>query len=163
MKLNSKQTKSHNISSIIDTETLPRVALEFMNNTHLEEIELLNGLQKAVTDILEAEAASDTENEKVTHLLQTWLTHSQAHFDRENRLMQEIQFPAISLHEEEHTLALSMMTTVIQTWEENRNIDLLADYIFTQWPMWFIRHVKSMDAMTAKFALMRGFTEETFS
>ncbi len=143
--------------TILEVETIPRVDVDFMNNTHFEEIEMVKDLGKLISAYSENDTPSDTETRQISDALKNWLNHTIPHFERENELMQETDFPAYSVHSEEHTIALDKMKTVISAWEKNKDIALVGDYVFTLWPNWFNSHVNTMDMMTAKFAIMNGF------
>ena len=146
--------------TILDTETIPRVELNFMNNTHFEEINIVKALGELITAYQEKDSHTDDDVNQISKGLKAWLDHTIPHFERENELMLETGFPAYGVHSEEHQIALDRMKTVISAWEQNKDISLLADYVFTMWPQWFNGHVNSMDMMTAKFAIMNGFNEE---
>jgi len=145
--------------TILETETIPRVDLDFMNNTHFEEIDMVRELGEFITAYQENNKPSEEGRDQVTQSLEAWLQHTEAHFARENELMQETGFPALAIHSEEHKIALNKMTTMINTWKSDQDIELIADYVFSQWPVWFDGHVNSMDMITAKFAVMNGYQE----
>lgn len=140
---------------IINADDITRVALNFMNHTHEEEADLVNELGK----VIKKYSSDESIKSKISLLLDQWLDHTKAHFSRENELMDETGFPAYPMHKNEHEVALRRLQTVIDMWEKNSDIGLLEDYIFTLWPAWFKGHIGSMDLMTAKFAVMNGYTE----
>jgi hemerythrin len=142
---------------ILEANTIPRVDLGFMNNTHFEEIEMVKELGEYITAYQQND--SKDEAEKITKSLNIWLEHTEAHFARENKLMQETHFPAYPVHSQEHEIAFNQMETITKAWQMDKNIDPVAEYVFTYWPDWFNAHVNSMDMMTAKFALMNGYSE----
>jgi hemerythrin len=142
--------------AIINPEAIPHVALGFMNNTHEEEVDQVN----AIGELVKAKQAGADNDTEISQQLGHWLEHTQAHFARENELMQETGFPAFPIHSNEHEIALERLQSVILNWEKNRDIDQLADYIFTIWPTWFNAHVNSMDMVTAQFATMNGFQDK---
>lgn len=139
---------------IIDINNFPQVDLDFMNNTHFEEIEMVKGLGDLIS-------STQTHNgDKITHALNAWLKHTEAHFARENALMLKTHFPAYPIHSQEHESALKKLTAIVKEWEASNDIDALANYVFKSWPNWFNRHVETMDTITARFAVMNGYTEE---
>ncbi|NOQ94654.1 MAG: hypothetical protein GQ547_08495 [Methylophaga sp.] len=146
---------------ILNAGTIPHVALDFMNSTHFEEIELVEKLGATITEYEQNKAPTSEQTKTLNTLLEEWLSHTQAHFDRENTLMQEIQFPMSLVHSSEHERVLANMTDIIQTWQRNADIELLAEYVFSSWPQWFDNHVNSMDMITAHFAVMHGFDPHT--
>lgn len=133
-------------------ETIPLVAIDFMNKTHQEEIALVNCLMQQLQG-----ASNEGHFSEISESLKRWLTHTEAHFQRENELMLEIDFPPYLVHSGEHENALRLMRTVINAWEENKNLAQLSDYVVSQWPEWFMAHVNSMDTVTANFARMKGY------
>jgi len=143
--------------TVLNAGTIPHVAVDFMNNTHFEEIELVEKLGEVITEYEQNSAPTLDETKRLSDFLEQWLTHTQAHFSRENELMLETQFPMYSVHSGEHERVLKSMQEIIQTWQSNHDIEMLADYVFSSWPQWFDDHVNSMDMITAHFAVMHGF------
>ena len=141
--------------SSLNPESIPLVSIDFMNQTHLEEVKMVNALMDAIT----AKRSGTPNDGEITQQLKQWLEHTKAHFARENELMQETGFPAFPVHSDEHEIALNRMQTVVEAWEKNKDLELLNDYVFTQWPNWFKAHVSSMDKITAEFAVMNGYSE----
>lgn len=146
-----------NIKIVLDPDTMPLVDIDFMNHTHLDELRLVNEVGEYVSKYQDGSDTSEKNSTKITELLNKWLEHTIPHFQRENQLMQKIGFPAYAVHADEHEIALNRFRVIISKWGDNKDIDLVSDFIFTLWPSWFNGHVKSMDMMTAKFAVMNGF------
>lgn len=140
-------------------EIVPDVGIDFMNRTHHEEVGIVNTL----ISMVKARLSGGQNDAEISEKLMYWLEHTQAHFDRENKLMMDTSFPAFSVHSKEHETALTLMETVITSWQENRDIERLQDYVFNLWPNWFVTHVSTMDTVTAEFALMSGYSEEIVS
>jgi hemerythrin len=147
------------MTMIIEAGNIPQVELAFMNNTHFEEIEMVKSLGELISNYQQAGSDSDIDTKAITDSLQQWLSHTIEHFERENELMQATGFPALSVHSNEHEQALKALKGVVDTWQQSQNIDLLTDFVFDQWPNWFNAHVGSMDMVTAKFAVMNGYSE----
>lgn len=143
-------------STSLSPENIPSVSIDFMNQTHKEEVAIVNSLMEKIKARLSGEQ-NDTE---ISEQLKDWFEHTQAHFARENDLMQKTAFPATPVHSGEHEKALKLMQTVLEDWHQNKNVDRLHDYVFNQWANWFVAHVNSMDKVTAEYALMNGYTEE---
>lgn len=146
--------------TILEKDTIPRVDIEFMNNTHFEEVELVKEVGQLILRYQETDTHTDKETNSISRSLKAWLEHTRVHFERENELMKLTQFPAYPVHSNEHKIALERMSTYLKAWKIDPNIEVLADYVFTQWPAWFTEHVNTMDMMTAKFATMNGFNKE---
>ena len=146
--------------TILEVESIPRVNLAFMDNTHFEEIKMVKDLGELITNYqdegIESDDIQQDENE-ITVRLVAWLQHTIEHFARENALMQEVNFPAYQMHLQEHETALNRIKRIIRLWQTNKDITLLSDFIFSFWPNWFNTHINSMDMMTARFAVMNGY------
>jgi len=145
--------------TILQSNTIPQVALDFMNNTHFEEIDLVKELGELIEQYQHGNSHGEEQVLEITQKMQAWLEHTEAHFKRENELMQETGFPAYGIHAEEHEITLNRLKAATQAWQQDHDIEVLADYVFTLWPAWFDNHVNTMDMMTAKFAVMNGYIE----
>lgn len=141
---------------ILDADTIPRVDIDFMNNTHFEEIEMVKTLGERIIE----HQSTNNETKKITQMLAAWLQHTQAHFARENELMLATNFPMYPVHSAEHENALKHMTGVVKAWQYDHDIKQLAEYVFILWPAWFNAHVDTIDMMTARHAVMNGYLPE---
>ncbi len=142
---------------ILKQETIPKVELDFMNNTHFEELEMVEKIGEGINTLMLNNTQIDRQD-SLNEMLNTWLEHTIEHFEHENELMKKTGFPAYPIHKKEHEIALDRMKKVINTWAKDQDISLIHDYIFSFWPTWFIQHVNTMDMMTAKFAVSTGYT-----
>lgn len=146
---------------ILNADTIPRVDIDFMNNTHVEEIEMVKELGKLVAAYQESDRPTKSETNEITQSLEKWLQHTEAHFERENALMRETNFPVYLVHSGEHEIALAQMAEVVKAWQDSNDIEPIAEYVFGLWPAWFNSHVDSMDMITARFAVMNGFDSQS--
>lgn len=150
-KMNMQSNKA------INKETVALVDVDFMNATHLEEVDMVNLLGELIVEYGKQEKPAESDGDQITQLLENWLQHTYDHFERENTLMREIEFPASPVHMGEHERAYTKMASVVDEWKESKDIALIKDYVFYLWPAWFEAHVTTMDTMTARFAVMNGF------
>jgi hemerythrin len=141
---------------VLDVDTIPRLDLDFMNNTHFEEVEMV----KSLGSLIDNYQQNENSNPALTQALDQWLEHTQAHFCRENELMIDIGFPMYAMHSGEHSRVLEDMKDRFAFWKQAHDIDLLAQYVFIDWPLWFEAHVNSMDMITARFAAMNGYQQD---
>lgn len=133
--------------SVLAPEDIPGIAVGSMNNTHHEEVALVN----ALGDLLIQAKSGNANISAITKALDDWITHTEAHFSRENQLMQEYGFPPFPVHAQEHDAALDGLHRMQQQWLENHGVDALSEFVFHSWPQWFQMHVNSMDNVTAQF------------
>lgn len=119
-----------------------RVALDFMNAVHDEELDLVKRLLLALQSADLAQASP---------LLSEWLQHTREHFAREERLMQEHGFPPYPVHKMEHDRVFDSMLAVEQAWFDSPDAAVVTAYITEQWWPWLQRHIASMDTVTANY------------
>ncbi|WP_456380074.1 bacteriohemerythrin [Thiolapillus sp.] len=132
---------------VLSPEDIPGIALESMNATHHEEAVLVNTLGA----LLQRADDGKVDEAAISAALDEWITHTEEHFARENRLMQEYGFPPYAIHAEEHASALENLRQIQQQWTENHQAEDLGNFVFNTWPQWFQMHVNSMDNVTAQF------------
>lgn len=143
---------------ILEANSFPRVDIEFMNNTHFDELVIVQKLGQLISAYQEDIATSEDEPQQITLAFENWIEHSHSHFYRENALMQEVEFPMYEVHSTEHERVLAEMVVVFSSWKNTKDIEPLAGYVFSAWPTWFNTHVSTMDLMTAQFAVMNGYS-----
>ncbi|QOP41480.1 bacteriohemerythrin [Sulfurimonas marina] len=131
---------------MIDLTLIPKVAYDEMNAVHAEEVELLNNIE----NLLENSAPPEQINVAVDLLLD----HTREHFANEERLMQEINFPAFRMHKHEHDRVLTEFQYVILDWRNKKDNSILEEYLTSDIPAWLHQHISSMDTVTAQFIAM---------
>ena len=129
-------------------EQLPMVAMPLMNDTHLEEVILINKI---------AEAIEKRDAEEVDGLLDDLLAHTLIHFQTEESMMREKGFPPYPMHKGEHDRALDEMRKQVASWKAQGDFEALERYIGTTLPQWIIQHIGTMDMVTANF-LVNGIS-----
>ena len=129
-------------NNVLEAVQIPQVAMDIMNDVHREELEIVNNISAAI-------ANNDTAN--ITQLCDQWLEHTKAHFEKENTLMKTHSFPAFHCHHGEHIEALQILESIINSWQENADLEALTIYVRNTWPEWYINHISSMDTVTSTF------------
>ncbi len=127
---------------MLTQEQLPMVAMPSMNDTHLEELLLINR-------ILEAVEARDAE--AVDALFEALTEHTLEHFSGEEAMMREKRFPPYLMHKSEHDRALNEMRMALTLWRQHRDFERLRYYIETTLVDWVVNHIQTMDTVTANF------------
>ena len=125
------------------------VAKPSMNDTHLEEILIINKLENA---------AIESDTQAVAEILNELLEHTAMHFFDEEEMMEETLFPAFKMHKSEHDRHLHELKSVMRYFDEHKDTSAITAYIQGNLTPWLINHIETMDTMTAKF-LEQGFTE----
>jgi len=132
---------------LISHDDIPQVSQEFMNNTHKEDVELINALFE---EILAYENVKDN-TEKIDKMYQEWIEHTVEHFQNEEIKMQEMRFPPYLAHKGEHDRALQEMRNLFSSWQQKRDIEALKIYFIETLPAWLQTHISTMDTVTARF------------
>lgn len=134
---------------LITQEQLPMVAMPSMNDTHLEEILIINRLETA---------SRDSDIEAVHEILKELLEHTEIHFSDEEDTMEEAVFPAFKMHKSEHDRHLHELKSVIKYFEEHKDTRAISAYIEGNLTPWLKHHIETMDTMTALFLQQENVT-----
>ncbi|MEN8302775.1 MAG: hemerythrin family protein [Campylobacterota bacterium] len=129
-------------------DQLPMVAMPSMNDTHLEEMIIINKLENAVK---ESDVAA------VTDILKELHEHTAIHFFEEEEMMEEALFPAFATHKAEHDRHLHELQSLRKYFDENQDPKAITAYIEGNLVNWLIHHINTMDSMTAQY-LQQGLT-----
>ncbi len=98
-------------------------------------------------------------DEELPSALQELVTHTHEHFARENRWMEECDFPPIMIHRGEHQRVLDAME---ETLRRARDGELTpARQLLEQLPVWFEQHAATMDNALAMHMRRTGHPETT--
>jgi len=78
------------------------------------------------------------------------------HFEREERLMEQINFPPYPVHKSAHDEVLEATREVVASWKKQPDADLLESFFLQQLPPWLEQHISTMDFVTARFLASSG-------
>jgi hemerythrin len=131
----------------------PEVAMPFMHDNHLEEVDLLNAIYALIEQV---EAGGEAP--ELAARVDTLLSHTIAHFASENEKMRESRFPPYPVHKREHDRFLEEFTRVVETWKKTGDLAPLAKYLRETIPAWMKHHISTMDYVTANFLAMHERT-----
>jgi hemerythrin len=127
----------------LNHQSIPQVALEFMNRDHAE----FALLRAKLLDLLAAKAPPD----RLQGALEELVEHTRRHFAAEERAMQECGFPVYAVHKADHDTVLADMAARAERWKRDRDDAALCAWLDGEVGEWFLNHVGSMDFVTAKF------------
>lgn len=134
---------------LIDKNILPLVDEQFMNDTHFEDVDLINKIYECIEKY---ENDSSSKNfEALKTIYSEWVNHTVAHFEKEEEEMQRRGFFAFPFHKGEHDKNLVEIKAVWKEFEDKKDINFLKNYIEYDLVNWLITHIKSMDTVTARF------------
>ncbi len=134
---------------LIDIENLPQVAMEFMNDVHEEDVNIINELYDLIVKY-ENDPSQENKN-NVTNKYQEWFEHTLKHFKGEEEKMLELNFPPYPMHKGEHENALELMDNVFREWVSSNDVNGIKKYLTEHIPQWLTHHIQTMDTVTAMF------------
>lgn len=112
-----------------------RLGIDTMDDTHIEFVELVNAIDMA-------------EGEEFIRLFDELIDHTREHFDRENELMIESGFPALTEHQSEHARVLGELEKFGQRVHKGL-IAFGRNYLRGSLAQWFPLHAATMDSALA--------------
>jgi len=133
---------------ITETE-MPLVAMDFMNEVHKEEVDLINAMFEKV--LAYEQDDSDENALAIDTVYEEWYTHTLAHFKGEEDKMIELKFMPYPLHKQEHDKALARMDEVRDHWQKTKDARSLKMYLIEELPTWLTQHIATLDTVTARF------------
>ena len=131
-------------------EQLPMVAIPSMNNTHLEEMLIVNRLENAV---------KESNIESITKILKELHEHTAVHFSEEEKMMEEALYPTFQTHKAEHDRHLHELQSLRNYFDKNQEPKAIHAYIEGNLINWTIHHIQTMDTMAAEYLHERLTTE----
>ena len=132
---------------LIEHHEIPQVDMDFMNEVHKEDIDIINTIFEHILKYDESEESTAA----IDNLYQQWIEHTVNHFHNEEIKMQEMRFPPYLAHKGEHDRALQEMRDLFNTWQQSRDIKTLKIYFIEILPAWLYNHISTMDTVTARF------------
>ena len=112
--------------------------MEKMDTTHKEFIDLYNNV--------DTKLESGFKNNLI--LL---IHHTKRHFDAEEKLMDEFDYPRSKEHKDEHKKVLAEMSYFVEISRSSFGFKMLKAYYLEKIPEWFDLHLMSMDSDLAHF------------
>ena len=134
---------------LLDKGELAMVAMNFMNDVHLEDVDIINELFELV--LAYENEPNGANKERVNAQYKLWFEHTVDHFRGEEEMMQEMAFPPYPMHKGEHDNALAVMDDVFKRWQESEDIMVVKTYLIEILPAWLRNHIQTMDTVTAMF------------
>ena len=134
-----------------DTIRQHRTQMAFMDQDHEAAADCLDRLLELADQGRDGLAAAFHE----------FIEHNRAHFAREEGLMARMDFPPAAGHKAEHTAALELWEGALARLESGElDAAALAAILRDEILPAYSRHVRTMDSLTAQFALRAGVVDE---
>jgi len=127
---------------LISQEQLPAIESSAMNDLHNEEIAIIAKLDSA---------AKNGDEKIVFELLNELIVHTANHFAKEEKLMQEAEYPDYHMHKYEHAKQLMDIQSILSFMEMTNDIQSIPSYLENTLTPWIIEHVENWDSMASEF------------
>ena len=141
--------------ALLYAEQVEYLDVEEMQETHEEEIKILNEVEKLATDYI----INKSNLSQLEVKLDEYIAHVKEHFSNEERLMRKYDFPSYEMHKTAHDMFLTDISYAIKQWKEYGNIDKVINFIFKS-PEWIVLHINTVDAPTATYIARKMALEE---
>lgn len=132
--------------ALVYIEQVEEMALEQMQTTHENEIEILNAIDKLAIFYDRGEA----KEEELVAKIDEYIEHVHKHFANEERLMQKYDFPKYDMHKTAHDMFLEELDNAIKYWKRYEDITKITNFI-RRTPEWIVLHVNTVDLPTSNF------------
>lgn len=126
---------------MIDINSFPMVINSDMNDIHIQEAIVLNGL----ISLIHKNGSFETVMDRLGQLN----LHIQSHFDAEEKKMQEIHYPMYRLHKGEHDKILNQVRFTEMEFRNRKDAYYLKYYLENDFASWLTQHIKAMDVVLA--------------
>jgi hemerythrin len=136
--------------ALVYIEQLEDMNVEQMQQTHEDEVKILNDIDNLAFYVDRGEATLEELENKVNE----YISHVKVHFANEERLMQEYDFPSYDMHKTAHDMFLVDLEHAVSQWKRYDNIEKITNFV-RRTPEWIVLHVNSVDAPTANFLAMK--------
>ena len=132
--------------ALVYIEQVEHLDVEEMQETHEEEIKLLNEVEKlAIRYQMDKSNLTELETK-----LEEYIEHVKVHFANEERLMQKYDFPSYDMHKTAHDMFLDDAGYAIQQWKNFGDIKKIINFIFKS-PEWIVLHINTVDVPTSAY------------
>ena len=132
--------------ALVYVEQVEHLDVEEMQETHEEEIKLLNEVEKLSTKYL-MDKSNLTELEAK---LDEYIDHVKKHFANEERLMKKYDFPSYDMHKTAHDMFLDDISAAIRQWKNFGDIKKIINFIYKS-PEWIVLHINTVDVPTSAY------------
>ena len=140
--------------ALLYAEQVEYLDVEEMQETHEDEIKILNEIEKLATKY-----SMDKSNlSELEAKLDEYIAHVKEHFANEERLMKKYKFPSYEMHKMAHDMFLIDINSAIRQWKEYGDIKKIINFIYKS-PEWIVMHINSVDAPTSRYIIQKMVLE----
>jgi hemerythrin len=133
---------------LLQANYITPIALNFMDQEHLDEIDLINRLY----EILNHDLLMGIIYPEAVKCMKKLLTDTQVHFNNEERLMRETNYPRYEIHRGRHTAFMQKLHDAYNNFVETKNRKDLLIFMEHELKDWFVNHLRTDDYQLAEFS-----------
>ncbi|MGZ3788102.1 MAG: bacteriohemerythrin [Bacteriovorax sp.] len=141
---------------LFNIDLMPKVALEEMNDVHLEELSMANDIYDYLSRPI------DHDQNTIEGMLKEFVLHVHGHFYNEEQMMKETNCPILSCHEGEHQRVLSIMVQFLKDYALSKDHQMLKDFFEYEFKAWIENHILTMDTVTGMYLSKISMGENVF-
>lgn len=130
--------------ALVNIEDVAHLEFEVMQDTHEEEITMLNEIDALATAFEEDTSCKEELEEK----MEAYVDHVIDHFENEERLMLVHNFSGYAMHKMEHDRVLQQFDEAYIPWKKEGDIWGMVTFLRST-PQWIQDHIAAMDTMTS--------------
>lgn len=127
-------------------EQVEYMSVDAMQETHENEIKILNEIDKLATMHLIHKTSTDALEAKI----EEYIAHVKVHFANEEQLMQKYDFPSYDMHKTAHDMFLLDLESAISVWKKSGDLQKIINFIYKS-PEWIVLHINTVDNPTANY------------
>jgi len=131
---------------LIYAEQVEYMSVDQMQETHENEIAILNAIDKLAILLDRGQATLEELESKID----AYIEHVHEHFANEEKLMQQYDFPSYDMHKMAHDMFLADLDYAIKHWKGHGDLKKIVNFV-RKTPEWIVMHVNSVDAPTADY------------
>ena len=131
---------------LIYIEQLEEMSVEKMQETHEDEVKILNEIDKLAIYHARGDATLLELEEKIN----AYVVHVHEHFAYEEGLMKKYDFPSYDMHKTAHDMFLEELQSAIKQWKRYEKVEKITNFI-RRTPEWIVLHINTVDVPTANY------------
>jgi len=132
--------------ALVYIEQVEYMSLEQMQETHEDEIKILNDIDRLAILWERGDATQSELEDKIDE----YIAHVHEHFSSEEKLMLKYDFPSYDMHKTAHDMFLADLEYATVQWKDFGDIKKIINFV-RKTPEWIVMHVNGVDAPTADF------------
>lgn len=129
--------------AIIHPQQLYTMGIDKIQETHENEINMLNEISTLATKY----QIGNLDLEDLESKIDEYIEHVKKHFQTEEDLMKEHNYPSYEMHKMAHDMFLSDLNYATMIWKKNNDLEKIIVFI-RKTPEWLISHVNTVDKPT---------------